>query len=70
MIEIIHRVNKIENLEKIAFEKKDCLNLFNNLKIIIALNKDKPDFNFIKGNINKNIGSRLDVLNMTKNEFF
>ena len=39
-----------------------CLNLFNNLKIIIALNKDKPDFNFIKGNINKNIGAANKIL--------
>ena len=39
-----------------------CLNLFNNLKIIIALNNDKPDFNLIKGNINKNIGAAKKTL--------
>ena len=39
-----------------------CLNLFNNLKIIIALKRDKPDFNFIKGNINKNIGAANKIL--------
>ena len=39
-----------------------CLNLFNNLKIINALNNDKPDFNLIKGNTNKNIGAANKTL--------
>ena len=34
-----------------------CLSLFSNRKIINALNKEIPDFNFIKGRIKKSIGA-------------
>ena len=39
-----------------------CLNLLSNRKIMIALNKEKPDFNFIKGKINKNNGAANKTL--------
>ena len=52
--------------EKFAPEEYEnlpcCLNLFNKRKSISALNNDKPDFNFIKGSINKNIGAAKKTL--------
>ena len=47
-----------KNLSRSEYENLPCsFNRFNKRKTISALNKEKPDFNFIKGKINKNIGA-------------
>ena len=47
-----------EKFAPAEYENLPCsFKRFNKRKTISALNKEKPDFNFIKGKINKNIGA-------------